>query len=106
MQHRESTMSRLPAYTPLGGRGGFGTSATFRMAPRGPGRALAVISGEVDAECAGDLERCIIGALNTHPEGLDLDMSQVSFFDCSGLNVLLRARARGSHEVPAWPYGP
>ncbi|MFD3456602.1 STAS domain-containing protein [Streptomyces sp. NPDC058691] len=51
-----------------------------------------MIIGEVDAECSADLERCITAALHTYPGGLELDLSEVSFFDCAGLNVLLKAR--------------
>src|SRR4051794_4004642 len=91
-QHRESTMTRLPAYTPLGGNGRFGPRATLRLTPGEPGRALATITGEVDAECTPDLERCLTSALRHYPEGLELDLSAVSFFDCAGLNALLKAR--------------
>ncbi|WUD70540.1 STAS domain-containing protein [Streptomyces sp. NBC_00510] len=113
MEQRESTMSRpdhthedggsapdpwaLPAYLPPGGTRSFADRATLRLAARGTDGAVAVITGEVDATCAADLERCLIAAVRAHPEGLELDLSGVTFFDCSGLNALLEARTFDGH---------
>ncbi|MDX2703624.1 STAS domain-containing protein [Streptomyces sp. PA03-6a] len=108
MEQREPTMSRpdhtheddgtapdpwaLPTYLPPGGTRSFADRATLSLAARGTDGAVAVITGEVDAGCAADLERCLIAAMRAHPEGLELDLSGVTFFDCSGLNALLEAR--------------
>ncbi|MET9881263.1 STAS domain-containing protein [Actinacidiphila glaucinigra] len=108
MEQREPTMSRpdhiheddgtapdvwaLPSYLPPGGTRSFSDRATMSLAARGTGGAVAVITGEVDVGCAADLERCLVGAMRAHPEGLELDLSGVTFFDCAGLNALLEAR--------------
>ncbi|MFF3565466.1 STAS domain-containing protein [Streptomyces sp. NPDC002574] len=114
MEQREPTMSRpdhtheddgtaldhwaLLAYLPPGGARNFAGRATLSLVSRGTDGVVAVITGEVDTGCAADLERCLIAAMRAHPEGLALDLSGVTFFDCAGLNALLEARtfeARG-----------
>jgi anti-anti-sigma factor len=58
------------------------------------GRARAAVTGEVDFGCAGVLLHVLQDTLSDAPGGLDLDLSGVRFFDCSGMNVLLRLRTR------------
>jgi anti-anti-sigma factor len=58
------------------------------------GHARVAVSGEIDLGCAHLLEEILRNGLRTAPGGLDVDLSGVGFFDCSGLNVLLRVRAR------------
>ncbi|MEU4095497.1 STAS domain-containing protein [Streptomyces sp. NPDC026673] len=115
VEQREPTMSRpehtheddgtapdpwaLPPYLPPGATRRFAGRAAMSLATRGTAGAVAVITGEVDAGCAGDLERCLIAAMRAHPEGLELDLSGVTFFDCAGLNALLEARAFGGRGL-------
>ncbi|MFG1811330.1 STAS domain-containing protein [Streptomyces sp. NPDC049040] len=57
------------------------------------GRTLAAVRGEVDLDCADLLEQVLTHALHSAPGGLRVDLSGVRFFDCAGLNSLLRAAA-------------
>ncbi|MEV1079678.1 STAS domain-containing protein [Streptomyces sp. NPDC002814] len=54
-------------------------------------RALITLSGEIDFESAPlvrvSLERCLRDGIRT----IDVDLTAVSFCDCSGLNAFLRA---------------
>ncbi|MFF5583367.1 STAS domain-containing protein [Streptomyces hygroscopicus] len=59
--------------------------------PEGP-RKVVVVLGEVDYETAPALATALREALRTSGEGVDADLSAVRFWDCSGLNVLLRLR--------------
>jgi anti-anti-sigma factor len=58
------------------------------------GRMYAAVHGEVDVDCAATLEYVLLDRV---ARGLDVDLSDVGFIDCAGLNALLRvqARARG-----------
>jgi anti-anti-sigma factor len=55
-------------------------------------RQLVVLGGDMDVECDQTLHIALRGALTRSRTGVDLDLSEVGFCDCSGLNVLLRAR--------------
>ncbi|SHM09204.1 STAS domain-containing protein [Actinacidiphila paucisporea] len=57
------------------------------------GLVRVAVHGEVDLDCADLLEHVLTDALRSSPDGLHLDLSGVGFFDCAGLNTLLRARA-------------
>jgi anti-anti-sigma factor len=67
-------------------------SMTIRLTETSNGRLRVTASGEVDLGCAETLHRILQGSLRHSPGGLDLDLSDIHFFDCSGLNVLLRLR--------------
>jgi anti-anti-sigma factor len=54
--------------------------------------AVIAVVGELDIETAPELRLAISTCLQEHLRTLSLDLSRVSFCDCSGLNVLLRAR--------------
>ncbi|MEY7979749.1 STAS domain-containing protein [Streptomyces pilosus] len=56
-------------------------------------RVRVTVRGELDFE-AQDLRYELHEALRSSDTGVDLDLSAVSFCDCSGLNVLLDARQR------------
>jgi anti-anti-sigma factor len=58
-------------------------------------RASVVVHGEVDLDCAGTLELVLLDRV---ARGLDVDLSDVGFIDCAGLNALLRVQAR-AHAV-------
>ncbi|WP_328966839.1 STAS domain-containing protein [Streptomyces sp. NBC_00239] len=52
-------------------------------------RALARVAGEIDLDQAEDLHQDLSAALDAARTGLDLDLSDVTFCDASGLRVLL-----------------
>jgi anti-anti-sigma factor len=61
-------------------------------------RTRAVVLGEVDLSSAPALRLILEDTLRLHDSGgLDIDLSRVRFFDCAGLNVLLRARELALH---------
>ncbi|MBO3679489.1 STAS domain-containing protein [Streptomyces sp. NEAU-YJ-81] len=55
-------------------------------------RKVVVIRGEVDYETAPAVSAALRTALRASGEGVDLDLRAVRFWDCSGLNALLRLR--------------
>ncbi|MEV6553218.1 STAS domain-containing protein [Streptomyces sp. NPDC051597] len=57
-------------------------------------RQLVSVTGEVDIDADQLLHSTLCAALVRSRHGLDLDLSEVDFFDCSGLNILLRIRQR------------
>lgn len=66
---------------------------TVRIAER-HGRTELAVRGEVDLDCAGLLQQAVADCLADTPQGVDIDLAGVGFFDCAGLNALLRARAQ------------
>jgi anti-anti-sigma factor len=58
------------------------------------GRTRIAVHGEVDLDTADTLQRVLAGCLASTPGGVVVDLTGTSFFDCAGLNVLLRARAQ------------
>ncbi|MEU5636851.1 STAS domain-containing protein [Streptomyces rishiriensis] len=69
----------------------------IRVRPEGD-RAVVAVRGELDLDVAGQLERALHGALGAAVGGIDLELEDVAFCDCSALNVLLGARERGLEE--------
>ncbi|WP_369382082.1 STAS domain-containing protein [Streptomyces sp. cg36] len=55
-------------------------------------RVLVTVFGDLDLDTEQALRRTLATALERGPGGVDLDLSEVGFCDCSGLNVLLSAR--------------
>ncbi|MER8158191.1 STAS domain-containing protein [Streptomyces sp. NPDC094472] len=55
-------------------------------------RKVVVIRGEVDYETAPAVSAALRTALLASAEGVDVDLRAVRFWDCSGLNALLRLR--------------
>ncbi|MGP3944508.1 STAS domain-containing protein [Streptomyces sp. 6N106] len=55
-------------------------------------RKVVVIRGEVDYETAPAVSAALRTALRASAEGVDVDLRAVRFWDCSGLNALLRLR--------------
>jgi anti-sigma B factor antagonist len=51
-------------------------------------RAVFAVSGELDLHTAEQFRRDLLRAMDTLGHDLTVDMSGVSFMDCSGLNVL------------------
>ncbi|MGW7528485.1 anti-sigma factor antagonist [Streptomyces sp. NPDC054783] len=56
------------------------------------GRVLVTICGELDICTEGALQSALREAVGRGPQGVDLDLTGITFCDCSGLNVLLAAR--------------
>ncbi|MEV7541142.1 STAS domain-containing protein [Streptomyces sp. NPDC089915] len=55
----------------------------------GPHRVLARVSGEIDMDDAEGLRKDLSTALDSSRDGLDVDLSAVTFCDSQGLHVLL-----------------
>jgi anti-anti-sigma factor len=53
--------------------------------------AIAVISGEIDITTCGAMRDTLTAALRSGPD-LIVDLSGVTFIDCSGIRVLVAAR--------------
>lgn len=51
-----------------------------------------VVAGEIDFNTSPEVFHVMASALSAYRRGLEVDLSQVTFCDCSGLNALLRAR--------------
>jgi anti-sigma B factor antagonist len=63
-----------------------------RLATRG--RVLVAPIGELDLATAGPLQDLLIELTADEPDVLVIDLSQLSFMDCSGLRVLLETQQR------------
>ncbi|MFE3286924.1 STAS domain-containing protein, partial [Streptomyces sp. NPDC059233] len=55
----------------------------------GPQRILAHVSGEIDMDDADGLRADLLSALDSSRDGLDVDLSAVTFCDTTGLHILL-----------------
>lgn len=66
-----------------------------------PAGTLLAVAGEIDLDTAPQLQNAVDAAQHSPDRPLHLDVAEVSFCDCSGLNLLLRARTRG----PVWLRG-
>jgi anti-anti-sigma factor len=64
---------------------------TLTTRPEGD-RVVVVLRGAIDWEDEEALRRALLDALGRTVRGIDLDLKEVSFWDCSGLNVLLAVR--------------
>ncbi|MEU7576221.1 ANTAR domain-containing protein [Streptomyces sp. NPDC041068] len=58
----------------------------------GDGTRRVVVRGELDLDTGQRIRSDLGMALGRSPEGIELDLSQVAFCDCSGLNLLLCLR--------------
>jgi anti-sigma B factor antagonist len=54
--------------------------------------SLVCVAGELDVATAGQLADLLTEVLRTGSERVFLDLADVTFMDCAGLAVLLRAR--------------
>ncbi|MGW1935026.1 STAS domain-containing protein [Streptomyces sp. NPDC001919] len=66
-----------------------GTRMTVETTPDG----TVAVGGEIDSAGAPRLYRILRAALDRHPEGIRLDLGDVTFCDCAGLRAFLTARA-------------
>lgn len=74
---------------------------TVRTSEIGTGGAVRVnVRGEIDVDCAGTLYDVLADCLANAPRGVEVDLTGADFFDCAGLNALLRAR-RYARDVGA-----
>lgn len=60
------------------------------------GCARVTVQGEVDLGCAPLLEQVLAETLRGAPDSLEVDLRDVGFLDCSGLNALLRVRQKAT----------
>ncbi|MFF1377513.1 anti-sigma factor antagonist [Streptomyces sp. NPDC058308] len=68
------------------------SSATPRDAVPGGGRRTVAVRGDLDLDAAQRIRSELYVALSHAARGIDLDLSDVEFCDCSGLNLLLSLR--------------
>ncbi|WP_405930865.1 STAS domain-containing protein [Streptomyces sp. NBC_00827] len=64
------------------------------------------VRGEIDLATAPALEAGICAYLGGRAAAVTVDLSAVTFIDCSGLNALLRSHARGVREGTTVRIGP
>ncbi|QMU78360.1 STAS domain-containing protein [Streptacidiphilus sp. PB12-B1b] len=81
MSAAQVPLTRLPALLPF--------ESTARHAWNG---VVVVARGELDLATAPHFEAALAAHLRNRPQTLTIDLSAVTFIDCAGLNVLLRAR--------------
>ncbi|MGW1728782.1 anti-sigma factor antagonist [Streptomyces sp. NPDC002306] len=62
-------------------------------------RLVVTVSGELDLDCTQQLQQTLSHALDHAATGLELDLQDVAFCDCSALNVLLRVRQRADADA-------
>lgn len=70
-----------------GSQPGFEVQASVR-----DGRHTLLLSGELDLAVAAGLETTILGLCGEGVTGIELDLSQLTFMDSSGLRVVLGAQ--------------
>ncbi|WP_078897342.1 ANTAR domain-containing protein [Streptomyces rimosus] len=61
---------------------------------RGGDRTGMAVQGELDLDACEEVEYDLQEALSRSDQGIDLHLDAVPFFDCAGLNMLLRLRLR------------
>jgi anti-anti-sigma factor len=90
----------VPAGPEHAAQGELHTRLTILLSPLGAARTQAVLIGELDVESAPELRRALSAALEAG-DGLDLDLRDITFCDCAGLNALmeLRNRALAGHRT-------
>lgn len=69
-----------------------GARAAIAITPGAAGPARAVVTGELDLASAHGLTTALCHALDRHVQGIALDLSEVTFFDCAALHALERTR--------------
>jgi anti-sigma B factor antagonist len=78
-----------------------GDQPTFSVHVRflDPHRPVVEVHGDVDLATAPELVACMTAALARDPVDLIVDMTNTTFFDCSGISVLVAARNRLSDDA-------
>lgn len=59
---------------------------------------MVTISGEIDIQSGPQLRDQLLGIMRRHGARLALDLADVTFIDCAGINVLLATRRRARLE--------
>ena len=62
-----------------------------------------VVSGELDIATVPDLEAAFDQALASDPQSIEVDLSQVTFIDSTGIRLLLLISERGDGRVGLIP---
>ena len=75
-----------------------GERAALRLVSGGPGPATALVSGEIDLDCAAALDAALRSILHNCSRGVVVNLAAVSFCDCSGLRALSAARAQARND--------
>ncbi len=57
-----------------------------------PRRPVVAVQGEVDRLTAPELAECVAAAIATGPLDVVLDLTDMTFIDCSGINLFVSAR--------------
>jgi anti-sigma B factor antagonist len=70
------------------------TALSISLSSTGP-RAVLLVGGELDLATAPELEAALSSLLADHP-ALDVDLRDVTFMSCAGINVLIAARAHAA----------
>lgn len=76
---------------------GFDSDIAVRLVERAD-LTRAAIAGEIDLGTAPLVGEILTGCLARSPGAMDIDLGDVTFFDCSGLNSLLRVRQRAAEQ--------
>jgi anti-sigma B factor antagonist len=71
---------------------------TFVNVQRGIGGTVVAISGEIDISCSNWVLDELARAMRRYDPHLMLDLSGLTFLDCAGLAVLLKARRRAENH--------
>lgn len=70
--------------------------ATFTVEPDAQDGCVVVVDGEVDIASAAAFDDAVTSAIALSPERVAFDLSGTTFFDSSGLAVLLAAANRAT----------
>jgi anti-sigma B factor antagonist len=63
-----------------------------------PRRPVVAVHGEVDLLTAPELAECVAAAIATGPLDVVLDLTDMTFVDCSGISVFVSAQKELSAE--------
>ncbi|MER6691751.1 STAS domain-containing protein [Streptomyces minutiscleroticus] len=79
----------------------------LRTRPQAPGAdtTAVVLHGEIDRQAEQVLEHALRDVLRRAPRGVELDLEDITFIDCSGLNVLLALHRWAAEQGKALTIG-
>ncbi|MFJ9847055.1 STAS domain-containing protein [Kitasatospora sp. NPDC101155] len=72
---------------------------TVRCEPRPDGHATVRLAGEIDMSVAAELTNTLVRTARGFPAGVEVDLSEVAFCDCTGLAALIHACQRTRHSA-------
>ena len=68
------------------------------VAPAGPGRVTAAVTGDIDIRTAPHLEATLRDAIEDYrPHSLAIDIARVAFLDAAGMTALIRTYRDADH---------